>query len=66
MEFLRPPEFINNTAVPFALRACERLGSQPVPGVYDEINQIWKGGDLTACATATVTVSTNGYDGDID
>ena len=66
MEFLRTPEFINNTAVPFALRACERLDSQPMTGAYDEINQIWEGGDLAAGATATVTVSTNGYDGDID
>ena len=34
MEFLRPPEFIKNTAVPFALRACERFESQPVTGNY--------------------------------
>ena len=66
MEFLRPPEFINNTAVPFALGACEKLDSQPVSGVYDEINQIWKGGDLAACATATITATTYGPDWDRD
>lgn len=66
MEFLRPPEFIKNTAVPFALRACERLDSQPVTGFYDEINQIWIGGDAAVCATATVTATTVGYDSDLD
>lgn len=66
MEFLRTPEFIKNTAVPFALRACERLDSQPVTGTYDELSQSWVGGDAAACATVTVTATTIGYDSDLD
>lgn len=66
MEFLRPPEFIRNTAVPFALRACERFESQPVTGKYDQINQIWNGDNLSARPTLTLTSQPEGFDNDAD
>ena len=57
-------EFLGEGAVPFAMRACERLASLPVTGCYDAKSRMWKG-DI-AGATATVTSTRFGQDGDID
>lgn len=59
-------EFLNVGAVPFALESCRKFDLQPVKGSYDEDEQVWKGADFVAAATATYTQTPGDRDGDTD
>lgn len=66
MGYKESAEFLGSGAMPFALRACQRLPAYPVSGRYDSDSQKWTGASLRFAATRTVTATSVGQDGDLD